>query len=68
MRDPATIADDLTALHQTAALAFVPINVKQALTLSVEFAQSVAQTLRDAGLIEQPADAAPDSTEPGAAA
>jgi len=64
MRDPQTIAAELTALHQRAALAFVPLNVREALQLNVEFAQSVAATLAAAGLLvvpEAPAD------QPGAA-
>jgi hypothetical protein len=44
LRHPKEIAADLATLHSQANLSFVPMNIKDALELLVEFTTSVAAT------------------------
>ncbi len=62
MRTPQTIAAEARHHLDTANKAFVPANVVKLAELQIEFAESVVQTLGDAGLLpaepkaeEQPA-------------
>lgn len=56
MRTPRTIAADLAALHEKAAGAFVPPDIKRAAELGAEFATSTCAVLEAAGLMpDEPA-------------
>lgn len=50
-RNPATIAAELKTLREGAKLAFVPLDAVKAIDLMVEFADSTAAALAEAGII-----------------